>query len=138
MMRNFTITLNALLLLTIPIHLTCSATTGRMYGSGETFAVLAYPEGIGTLLFFYIEADPMSEKIRFDVAMLSEKYNNLRVVFIDANKKRNLLLRHQVFELPSILLFDKMGTEFYRWLPTDFDDDFSRRDLERLVDKLPG
>ena len=107
------------------------------YGRGETFDILAYPQGIGTMLFFYEESDPLVEKIKFDVAMVSESYNNrLRTVFVEAPKKRQLLERHQVRSIPTIILFDKIGTEFYRWLPTDFDQSFGKADLVRIIDRL--
>lgn len=111
----------------------------NVYGRGETFPVLMYPQGIGTLLLFYNEMGPLFEKIRFDVSMVSSNYKeSLRTVFIEAIKKPQLIDRHHVQELPSLILFDKSGTEVYRWGPVDFTDNFSGKEIEKLINKMIG
>lgn len=121
----------------ILFSLNCQTTRTIKYGKGETFEILAYPQGIGTLLFFYTETDPLSEKIKFDVALVNEQYaEKLRTVFIDVTKKSSLVMRHRIQEVPTLILFDRMGTEFYRWLPYDFQSYFSKKDIVRMVDRL--
>jgi len=137
-MNNFKITsFNHSLLILIVLIIGCQTTRTVRYGKGENFPILAYPQGIGTLLCFYIENDPSSKKIRFDVALIGEQYDQkLRTVFIDINKKPHLVTRHRIQETPTLILFDKLGTEFYRWLPGDFQSYFGRKEIERKIDKL--
>ncbi len=136
-MNNFRILSFKQLFLFLIITLSCQTTRAVKYGKGENFPILAYPQGIGTLLFFHIENDPSNEKIRFDVALISEQYSQkLRTVFIDINKKPHLVTRHRIQETPTLILFDKLGTEFYRWVPSDFQSYFGRKEIERKIDKL--
>jgi len=137
-MNNLKITnFKHFLLMLIVLTIGCQTTRTVRYGKGENFPILAYPQGIGTLLFFYIENDPSSEKIRFDVALVGEQYDQkLRTVFIDINKKPHLVTRHRIQDTPTMILFDKLGTEFYRWLPSDFQSYFGRKEIERKIDKL--
>jgi hypothetical protein len=115
----------------------CQTGRGPGLGSGETFRILAYPQGIGTLLVFYAESELRSEKVKFEVAMLEEQYGErLRIRFINAAEKKILVERHRVSEIPTIILFDQIGTEFHRWLVWDFRYDFSKKDLKRVIDKL--
>lgn len=125
------------LLLLVTLIAGCQATSGPSYGRGESFGVLAYPDGHGTLLFFYEIGESLGEKIKFDVGLVSEQYGQaLRIVLINATQKPGLIERHRVTELPTIIIFDRLGTEFHRWLRWDFRDDFSRRDFERVIEKL--
>ena len=69
--------------------------------------------------------------------MLEEQYgDSLRIRFIKAAEKQNLVERHRVSEVPAVILFDQIGTEFHRWLPWDFRYDFGRKDFERVIDIL--
>ena len=115
----------------------CQTGRGPALGGGESFSVLAYPQGIGTLLFFYASSESISESIKFEVVMLEEQYgNSLRIRSINAAEKQNLVERHRISEIPTVILFDQLGTEFHRWLLSDFRYDFSGKDFERVIDKL--
>jgi hypothetical protein len=137
-MKNFKITsFKHSLLVLIVLIIGCQTTRTVRYGKGENFPILAFPQGIGTLLFFHIENDPSNEKIRFDVAIISEQYSSkLRTVFVDVNKKPHLVTRHRIQETPTLILFDRLGTEFYRWMPSDFQSYFGRKEIERKIDQL--
>lgn len=135
MLKSPRMLLSLMALISILGFIAC--TTTRYGGKGQTFDILAYPEGIGTLLFFYRPYESVSEKIKFDVALLTESYGGkLRVVFIDVNRKGELLFRHQVQGVPTLILFDRLGTEFHRWLPYDFRIAFSKKEIQRVIDRL--
>jgi hypothetical protein len=104
---------------------------------GTMYKKLAYPQGLGTLIFFYIEDDKLSEKIRIDVGRISENYDQeLQIFLVDVLKKRNLSEKHHIEQVPTLLLFDNLGREVYRWLPWDYRVDFSPSDIERQIDNL--
>ncbi len=108
------------------------------YDRGTMYKELSYPEGRGTLIIFYVEDDKLSKKIRIDVGILSENYDQeLQIFLVDVFKKRNLAEKHRIEQVPTLLLFDNLGREVYRWLPWDFRSDFSPRDIERKIDNLP-
>lgn len=138
-MIRFTGLLFALAIFLIMLSIiACGTTSGPGYvGQGQTFDILAYPEGIGTLLFFYKPLESISEEIKFDVALLNESYGEkLRIVFIDTDRKQELVFRHQIREIPTLILFNRVGTELHRWLPHDFKVAFSKKDMQRVIDRL--
>jgi hypothetical protein len=116
----------------------CSGSQTYHYGQGEIFRNLAYHEGRGTIIIFYVDGDELSDKVRLDIGIISESYGpQIRIFLIDVIKKRNLSEKHRVEQVPTVILFDNMGAEVYRWLPWDFRSDFSPRDIERKIEKLP-
>jgi len=105
---------------------------------GAMYKELAYPQGRGTLVVFYTADDNLSDKIKIDVGLLSENYNqDLQIYLVDVLEKRNLVEKHRIEQIPTLLLFDNLGREVYRWLPRDFRSDFSPRDIERVIESLP-
>lgn len=52
--------------------------------------------------------------------MLKDKYPDVRIFLVDVHKKRELAIQHQVTDIPTLLLYDRMGYEVGRWLPSDF------------------
>jgi hypothetical protein len=138
MLKSLKMLLSLVVLISILAFIVCATTNGPGYGGkGQTFDILAYPEGIGTLLFFYQPYESVSEKMKFDVALLSESYGGkLRLVLIDVDRKKDLLFRHQIREVPTLILFDRLGTEFHRWLPYDFRIAFSKKEMQRVIDRL--
>lgn len=116
----------------------CSSSQSYYYGRGEIFRNLAYPDGRGTLIIFYVDGDELSEKVRLDIGIISENYGpQIRILLIDVIKKRNLSEKHHIEQVPTLILFDNMGREAYRWIPWDFRSDFSPGDIERKIEKLP-
>jgi thioredoxin-related protein len=108
------------------------------HDKGTMYKELANPQGRGTLIVFYVEDDNLSEKIRIDVGLISENYGQqLQIYLVDVLKKRNLVEKHRIEQIPSLLLFDNLGREIYRWLPWDFRSDFSPHDIERKIETLP-
>jgi hypothetical protein len=119
-------------------HLECHPHQSPRYESGENFPVLAFPEGVGTLIFFFVQDDQVSENIKFDVGLVSEKYQQtLRLILVDVKNKAALTEKHRIQDIPTLILFDNLGTEVYRWLRWDFRSDFSPRDIERKIENLP-
>ena len=115
----------------------CGTTRGSASGRGETFGVLAFPEGIGTLLFFRVPDENFSDRIKFEIMQLIQMYGEkLRIVLIDVNERKDLVFRHRIRETPILILFDRYGTEFRRWLPEDFDVTFGKREVQRVIDQL--
>jgi thioredoxin-related protein len=108
------------------------------HDKGTMYKELAYPQGRGTLIIFFTEDDNLSEKIKIDVGLLSENYNQeLQIYLIDVLEKRNLVEKHRIEQIPTLLLFDNLGREVYRWLPWDFRSDFGSHDIERKIETLP-
>jgi thioredoxin-related protein len=114
--------------------ITCSP---GFYLKGQYFPELEYISGDGTILFFYLEnteylqseddlfgetqnIEFLISQIKVDLNMLKEKYPYLRIFLVDIHKKRELAIQHQVTDIPTLLLYDKMGYEVGRWLPSDF------------------
>jgi hypothetical protein len=125
-----------LLLSTAIFCLSCSGIFN--YDRGAYFRELAYPEGRGSLLLFFEENKSLSEKLRIDVGLISENYGKeLNIYLVEVFKKRNLADKHQIDQIPTLILFDNMGKESYRWIPWDFRFDFSPQDIERKIEKLP-
>ena len=115
----------------------CGTFHRSAYGRGETFDVLAFPEGTGTLLFFRVSDESFHDQIKFEIMQLNQIYGEkLRIVLIDVNERKDLVFRHRIREAPVLILFDRYGTEFRRWLPEDFDVTFGKRDLQRVIDQL--
>ncbi len=130
-----------------------SCSTGA-FMQGQYFPSLAYPEGDGTLLFFYLEnteyyqpkddlfgesenLETLIAQIKLDLSMLKEKYPKLRIFLVDIYQKRGLAAQHQIYEIPIVLLYDNMGYEVRRWLPIDFKrGGGTTREMERLVEKI--
>jgi len=105
---------------------------------GAMYKELAYPQGRGTLVVFYASDDNLSDKIKIDVGLLSENYEqDLQIYLIDIFEKRNLAEKHRIDQIPTLVLFDNVGREVYRWIPRDFRSDFSPRDIERVIESLP-
>jgi len=119
----------------IGLFFQCSST---YLDKGAMYKELAYPQGRGTLVVFYTAEDNLSDKIKIDVGLLSENYDqDLQIYLVDVLEKRNLVEKHRIEQIPTILLFDNLGREVYRWLPWDFRSDFSPRDIERVIESLP-
>jgi hypothetical protein len=69
--------------------------------------------------------------------MLKEKYPGLRIFLVDVHKKRELTMQHQVTDIPTLLLYDRMGYEVGRWLPIDFKRGGGRaREMEKMIEKI--
>ena len=129
-------TFKSFIYLLFSLFLYCHTIQSNHYGRGETFQILAYPEGIGTMLYFYSETNPSDETTRFEIAMVSKNYGKkLRTIFIDAEKKSNLLIRHRIQQIPTLILFDNAGTEIYRWFQPDLIEDFSKQEMIRIIEQ---
>ncbi len=129
--------LTASIFMLISMLIIHACTQGLNLGGGQTFKILENPDGIGTLLIFYKPYETESDKLGFDVNLLSEIYGEkLRIVFIDFDKKQELVYRHQVQEVPTLVLFNRIGTESYRWLPSDFNETFGKREMQRVIDHI--
>ena len=117
--------------------LLCKTSSTAIRHYGETFKILEYPQGIGTLLFFHLEDDRSFDQMKFDLARLQEKYGDkLRLVLIDIKRRENLLTRHRVTDIPTIILFNKKGTEIYRWLPNDLQFGLNAKEVEDKLKRL--
>ena len=135
----------------ILLLITCS--TGA-YMQGQYFPELEYDRGDGTILFFYLEnteylqteddlfgetenIELLIAQIKVDLNMLKEKYPGLRIFLVDVHKKRELTMQHQVTDIPTLLLYDRMGYEVGRWLPIDFKRGGGRaREMEKMIEKI--
>jgi len=127
-----------LLWVIITLYGGCASDQGFRYGYGDIHKNLAYPGGRGTLIIFYTQNDDLSNKIRLDVGIVSDNYEQqLKIFLVDVIEKRNLAEKHRIEQVPTLILFDNLGREAYRWLPRDFESDFSSRDIERKIEKLP-
>jgi thioredoxin-related protein len=118
----------------IIFSITCSP---GFYLKGQYFPELENVSGDGTILFFYLEnteylqseddlfgetqnIEFLISQIKVDLNMLKEKYPDVRIFLVDVHKKRELAMQHQVTDIPTLLLYDRMGYEVGRWLPGDF------------------
>jgi hypothetical protein len=131
--------------------MTCSPGS---YMQGQYFRELEYAKGDGTILFFYLEnteylqseddlfgetqnIEFLISQIKVDLNMLKEKYPDVRIFLVDIHKKQELAIQHQVTDIPSLLLYDRMGYEVGRWLPGDFKSGGGIfREVRNMIEKI--
>jgi len=117
--------------------LLCKTSSTAIRHYGETFKILEYPQGIGTLLFFHLEDEEKYDQAKFDLGRIQERYGDkLRLVLIDTKRRSNLLRRHKVDSIPTIIMFNKMGTEVRRWKPVDLQWGVNAKEIEDQLKRI--
>ncbi|HEX9971934.1 MAG TPA: thioredoxin family protein [bacterium] len=135
--KIFIIQNNMFLMLSLCVVIFSITCSPGFYLKGQYFPELENVSSDGTILFFYLEnteylqseddlfgetqnIEFLISQIKVDLNMLKEKYPDLRIFLVDVHKKRELAMQHQVSDIPTLLLYDRMGYEVGRWLPGDF------------------
>jgi hypothetical protein len=104
---------------------------------GQYYPELADPKVSGTILFFYVEnmefyqpqnfqSDEIEKKIqlinrlRIDLAIIEDYDTRLKIDYIDISQKRHVGIHYQVYGIPTVILFNRMGFEIRRWVYQDY------------------
>jgi hypothetical protein len=124
------------------------------YQRGQHFPQHSFPEGIGTVLFFYTEnpeyyqspdqefgetenREYLLNRIRIDLNLLNEEYPDLRIIKLDFAQIKHRAQEYLIFDIPTLLLLDNLGFEVRRWIPLDYSrGGGSIREMIQLLDKL--
>ncbi len=134
----------------ILIVLRCTQST---YYKGQHFPELAIADGIGTILFFYSEnlrefqladdsfgetefRENLINRLNIDLKILLEEYPELRVIKINITQNKYLFQDHKVYDIPTLILYDNMGYEVKRWIPSDYSRGVGRIEIEKSLNEL--
>ena len=151
LIHNFSVTVLMVSSLASLIVLNCRHS---QFSHGGNYPELLYPEGYGTFVLFSTDDDQfflsnqnsvgeagnreeLTNRIRLYLNILEEDYHNIHVWEVDVAKDRPATTRFQIYDIPTLVLVNKYGSEVRRWMPMDFEiSGGSVIKLQKEIDKL--
>lgn len=119
---------------------------------GQHFPELAFPKVTATILFFYTpnpeyfpsnefgSAEKLESKInqvKINLNRLAEEFPKLKILVLDISQERQWVARLQIYEIPTIIIFDYKGYEIRRWLPDDYErGGGSTREMRKVIKSI--